>query len=96
MSGFQTNASAVVARAIEASSRVWSPEAAKALLSIRLSPADVARMNELAAKAQAGTFSAGENIEIEAYRSASRMLEILKLHARLALNRYDSTTAASD
>lgn len=66
-------------------------EVAKAILSLEFSPTHVARMNELALKSQAGKLLGAEGIEIESFRSVARLLEILKLRARAALDRGDST-----
>ncbi len=75
----------ILARAIDSAPGRWTPEVATAFLGIKLSPADVVRMNELAEKARDGTLNSDEELEIESYRSAARMLEILKLRARASL-----------
>jgi hypothetical protein len=85
----------ILERAIDASGTQWTPEMAKAFLAIKLSPADVARMNELAAKSRSGALEPDEEIEIESYRSAARLLEILKLRARAALKRDNPAEPAS-
>jgi hypothetical protein len=81
----------ILERAIDASGGKWPPEIAKGFLSIKLSPADVVRMNELAARAQAGSLDSDEELEIESYRTAARVLEVLKLRARMALKAADSS-----
>jgi len=48
-------------------------------------------MKELAAKAQAGSLDVDEELEIESYRTATRVLEILKLRARAVLKATDSS-----
>jgi uncharacterized protein YnzC (UPF0291/DUF896 family) len=77
----------ILERAIDTSSDGWSAEIARGFLSIKLSSADIARMNELAARAQADALDGDEALEIESYRSAARLLEILKLRARATLKR---------
>ena len=42
-------------------------------------------MNELAAKARDGALDPDEELQIESYRSAARLLEILKLKTRLSI-----------
>lgn len=80
----------ILERAIDASDPEWSPAIARGFLSIKLSASDLARMNELAGKGQSGTLGVDEEIELESYRSAARLLEILKLRARVALKRAES------
>ena len=75
----------ILDRAIGASLGAWPTEIATAFLGIKLSPLDVARMNELAEKAREGTLGDDEELEIESYLSAARLLEILKLRARASL-----------
>jgi len=85
----------ILERAFDASGPEWSREIAKAFLSTKLSAADVSRMNELAAKSQAGTLGVDEEMEIESFRFAARLLEILKLRARTTLKRVNSTPPSS-
>lgn len=85
----------ILERAIDPRAGNWAAEVSRALLSMKLAPADVARMNELAAKATDGTLGPDEELEIESYRTAARVLEILKLRARVSLKQLgqpDATT----
>jgi hypothetical protein len=75
----------ILERAIDASGSAWPPELARAILSIKLIPGDLTRMNELAAKSSAGTLDADEEMQLDSYRFAARLLEILKLRARMAM-----------
>jgi len=75
----------ILERAISPRGGGWPPEIAKAILTIKLAPEDVTRMNELAAKAAAGTLGSDEELDIESYRSATRVLEILKLRSQISL-----------
>lgn len=84
---FQT---AILDRAIGLESGEIPPEAARFIQSIRLSEEDVDRLNELAAKAREGTLSPEEEVAIEEYRRVGRLLEMLKLKARIALKQADS------
>jgi hypothetical protein len=61
--------------------------AAEAILTLAFSPADQDRMHELAAKARAGTLTADEQAEVEAYSRVGSLLGVLKSRARRALKR---------
>jgi hypothetical protein len=77
----------ILERAVDPQGSAWSPEIARAVLSVKLSPRDTARMTELAGKANAGTLSTAEETEIESYRFVARFLEVLSLRARVSLKR---------
>jgi hypothetical protein len=75
----------ILCRAIDSSAGAWTPGVAQAMLSLALSPADKARMNELAARSQDGSLAADEQLEIESYRQACRLLDLMQAKARLLL-----------
>jgi hypothetical protein len=52
-------------------------------------------MNELAAKAAAGTLDSDEDLDIDRYRSAARLLEILKLRSRISLKQAGMSAEAT-
>ena len=85
----------ILERAIGPRGGGWPPEIAKAILTIKLAPEDVARMNELAAKAAAGTLDSDEDVDIDSYRSATRLLEILKLRSRISLKQAGMSAEAT-
>ena len=60
-------------------------EAARSLLSFRLSPTDWERVNDLAAKARAGTLTSEERTELDEYERITCLLELLQSKARLSL-----------
>jgi len=60
-------------------------EAARSLLSFQLSPTDWERVNDLAAKARAGTLTLEERAELAEYERITCMLELLQSKARLSL-----------
>ena len=66
---------------------------ARGILSLTLSPADRERMNELAAKARDGSLGADEQLEIESYRQACRLLDLMKAKARVSLKNAGETAA---
>jgi len=63
------------------------PETAREILSLRFGDEDQARMRELSLKAQAGTLTASEQIEIDNYERVGYSLGILWSKARLSLKR---------
>lgn len=83
----------ILGRAIAPESGAWSPSIAQGILSLALSPTDRERMNELAAKSSAGTLNTDEQLEIESYRQACRLLDLMKAKARLSLKQAAETAA---
>ena len=73
-------------RTIEPRRGDLSPEVARALLELKLRPTDVARVNELSARASEGTLTEGQTRELDSYLNVGRALELLKAKARLSLN----------
>ena len=65
----------------------FSPEVAREILSIQLSPADQKHMRRLSRKAQEGTLTPIEQGEVESYRRVGYWLGILWSKARLSLKR---------
>jgi hypothetical protein len=64
-----------------------APSAARSLLGVHFSPEDQKRMRQLSAKARAGTLTAAEDVEIDAYERFGCLLDILHSKARLALKK---------
>ena len=62
-----------------------SPEAATFLMTLGLAEADKRRMNELSAKASAGTLTEVESQEIDLYLLAADFLTTIHSKARVAL-----------
>ena len=87
MSGIVTenSAAAIWQRAIQPKKSDLDPAAARALLRLRFSRADLDRADELATKASAGTLTPAEERELEDYRTVGTALEFLKSKARLSL-----------
>ena len=83
----------ILARAIDPENGLWTPSVAHGILSLALSPADRERMNELAAKSRDGSLAADEQLEIESFRQACRLLDLMKAKARLSLKRAGETAA---
>jgi hypothetical protein len=83
----------ILSRAIAPDSATWAPGIAHGILSLTLSSSDRDRMNELAAKARDGSLGADEQLEIESYRQACRLLDLMKAKARLSLKQAGETAA---
>ena len=80
-------ASAIWERTVEPKRSNLTPAAARALLRLNLSKADLNRADQLAVKARAGRLAAREKRELEDYRTVGTALEFLKSKARLCLKR---------
>jgi hypothetical protein len=72
-------------RVIDPDTPGFSPEAARSILALQFPPADVDRMNDLAAKARAGTLTPAEDEELENYLQVSQVLTILQSKARRSI-----------
>jgi hypothetical protein len=73
---------AILSRAINPANWPLTVEAAQALLALKLAAPDKVRMDELAVRARRGDLTADEEIEIEDYRQAGCLIEMLKSQAR--------------
>jgi len=83
----------ILSRAIDPDSGGWAPSVAQGILALTLSPPDRERMNELAAKSREGSLGSDEQLEIESYRQACRLLDLMKAKARLSLKQAGETAA---
>ncbi len=63
------------------------PVAARALLKFQFTPAEVERMQDLAAQARRGNLSASDAIEIDTFERLGCLLDILHSNARRVLKR---------
>jgi hypothetical protein len=78
---------AILDRVIEPDIGDLSPEGAESILRLGFRESDHARMDDLAAKAKAGTLSDEEKDELEQYLLVADFLAILKSKARRSLRR---------
>jgi hypothetical protein len=81
------NAFSELEQLFETSKPCFTVETAGNLISIGSDPQKEARIDELSAKANEGRLSFDEQQEYWSYIYAGRMMSILKLQARLFLNR---------
>ena len=83
---------AILNRIVSPALATLSPEAAKALLTLRFSPDDMERLQELQTKAHTGRLTKDEEEERDAYCRIHGLLGILHSKARVALR--DTATAS--
>jgi hypothetical protein len=76
---------AMFGRILETGQADLHPEAARAILTLGFAPVDRERMRELSAKAQEGTLTPAEKVEIDNYERVGHMLSLMKSKARRAL-----------
>lgn len=75
----------ILTRVIQPAEGNLPVEAALSILSFHLSPTDWDRVNELAAKARAGTLTTEERSELDEYERITCLLELMQSKARLSL-----------
>jgi len=80
---------AILARVIESDTGAITPDVARYLLSMQLPRADEERVNELSAKARAGSLSEGEAHELDGYLHVGRLLAVMQSRARRLLKNSD-------
>jgi hypothetical protein len=76
---------AILTRVIKPAKKDLPPSAARAILKLEFDASDRQRMHELAEKNQAGTPSAEEQADLEAYLSVGLLLDLLRAKAELSL-----------
>lgn len=78
---------AILARILRAGEDPLTPEVARYLLSMRLPVGDDERVNELSAKARAGSLTDAETQELDSYLHIGYLLGVMQAKARGLLNR---------
>ncbi|MGH9622500.1 MAG: hypothetical protein ACRD45_22685 [Bryobacteraceae bacterium] len=73
---------AILARIIQTDEKELTPEAARYLLSMKLPESDENRVNELSAKARAGSLTEAETQELDSYLHIGFLLGVMQLKAR--------------
>ena len=84
---------AILARIIQADERELTPDAARYLLSMKLPVTDEDRVNELSAKARAGSLTETETQELDSYLHIGFLLGVMQSKARHLL-KTESDSAA--
>lgn len=80
-----TNQTEILSRSFDLHGDRMSPDAAQFIMSIELDEQDRQRLDELAEKARQGSLSEAEETDLEEYRRAGRLMEMMKLKARMVL-----------
>jgi hypothetical protein len=86
----------ILARILKADDREITPEVARYLLSIKLPASDEERVNELSAKARAGSLSDEETKELDSYLHIGSLLAVLQSKARRLLKGSNARLAVSE
>jgi hypothetical protein len=76
---------AILTRIIQFGQRELTPDAARYLLSMQLPPSDEDRVNELSAKARAGSLTEAEAQELDSYLHIGSLLAVMQSKARRLL-----------
>ena len=76
---------AILARIIQSEETELSPEVARYLLSMKLPSTDEERVNNLSAKARAGSLTDGETEELDSYLHVGTLLGVMQSKARRLL-----------
>jgi hypothetical protein len=80
-----TSEMAILRRVVDSDQQVLSAEAARAILRLRFSASDKARMNRLAAKNRQGKLTSEEEVALGNYIRVGQTLGILQSKARRSL-----------
>lgn len=85
ISPIATADAAILARLLSPDRDDLSPEAARALLQLRLERGDLDRLHELTTRNQDDALTPAERAELESYLRVSAFLDLMQARARLAL-----------
>jgi hypothetical protein len=80
----------ILARIIQSDEKALTPEVARYLLSMKLPSTDEDRVNDLSAKARAGSLTEDERQELESYLHIGILLGVMQSKARRLIKRADS------
>jgi hypothetical protein len=77
----------ILSRVIGPENPAFTPEAARSILQLRFTDADVEQMNRLASKAREGTLSEDEQSQLHGYLFVGAMVDLMHSKARLSLKK---------
>ncbi len=80
---------AILGRLLEPGKPTLSPDAARAILALEFGQRDRDRMHQLALKAQDGSLTAEETVEITNYERVGHLLSMMKSKARKSLKAWN-------
>jgi hypothetical protein len=78
----QNTEAAILARILKADEQALTPDVARYLLSMKLPAADEQRVNELSARARAGSLTESERQDLENYLHIGTLLGVMQSKAR--------------
>ncbi len=84
----QTGDAGILARLIRADDASLMPEAARALLNIRFTDTDLARIHELAVKNQDDALTPAEKSDLESYLRVGAFLDLMHAQVRRSLKKH--------
>ena len=90
----RSHVSEILSRIVGPEEGNLTPDAARAVLRLRLDESDRLRAHELAVKNQEGKLTAAEEAEIEAYQRVGRLVDLLRAKARRSLKQAGLDKAA--
>ncbi len=88
-----TNQTEILARCLDLSADRLTAETARFLIDLELGDEDRQRLNYLAEKTRLGTLSEAEQSELDEYRRIGRLVEMMKLKAKLFLKNDKQSSA---
>jgi hypothetical protein len=86
----QNTEAAILARVVEADESEITPDVARYLLSMQLPEADGRRVDELSAKARAGSLIEAEAAELDSYLHIGSLLGVMQSRARRLVKKTSS------
>ena len=90
-----TSETAILSRILEPDKPNLSSAAARAILEFDFSQPDKERMHQLSAKAQEGTLSRKEQVELDNFERVGHLLNIMQSKARRSLKSHQGTNGKS-
>jgi hypothetical protein len=82
-----TNQTAILGRSFDLRVDEMSVDVARFIMSMELADHDQRRLEELAEQARHDTLNESDEAELEEYRRAGRLMEMMKLKARMVLRK---------
>lgn len=76
---------AILERVVKPVGRRMTPALARELMQLQFSPADMRRVGRLLQASKDGALSVDEEAELESYRTAGRLVDLLRIQARRSM-----------
>ncbi|MFO1440937.1 MAG: hypothetical protein U1F81_21645 [Verrucomicrobiaceae bacterium] len=78
-------AAAILERVVQPIGRRMTPALARELMQLQFSPADMRRVGRLLQASKEGALSVDDEAELESYRTAGRLVDLLRIQARRSM-----------